>query len=206
MNPKRWFAWFCLALMLVTELFLFRAIREKDAMQVQLRESQLQAGQMQQDLDELRNSNAGLQAAEISRLRRQNEIYTNRLAKALARVKVLETEFTQTTQSLANARTALQLQREHLDQLQTENKLVTDAGITIIRRNACINNLREIDAAKQQWALANNAQMNAVPAAKDLLPYFIGGVFPTCPSGGTYYINSVAELPECSIPGHVLPR
>jgi hypothetical protein len=206
MNLKRWFAWLCLALMLVAEILLFRAIHEKTALQMQLRETQLQSSRMQSELDDLRHANPGQQAAEINRLRRQNEIYTNRLARAQAMIDQLEAEFAQTTQSLATARTALQLQQQHLQELQTENKLVTDAGITIIQRNACINNLRQIDAAKQQWALEKNKRMNAVPAAEDLLPYLKDGVFPVCPAGGTYYIGSVAELPQCTVPGHVLPQ
>ena len=205
MNLKRWFAWLCLALMLVAELFLYRAIREKDAMQLAMNEAQHESWAMRKDLDELKNSNAGQQAAEIRRLQKQNEIYTNRLAKAQAMIDRLQSEFVQTTQNLATARTALQLQQQHLEQLQTENKLVTDAGITIIRRNACINNLRMIDGAKQQWALEHNQKLDAVPAPEDLLPYLKDGVFPRCPSGGKYAINSVSEIPTCTIADHVLP-
>ncbi len=42
MNLKRWFAWLCLALMLVAEIFLFRALHEKDAAQTDLRAAQAQ--------------------------------------------------------------------------------------------------------------------------------------------------------------------
>jgi flagellar biosynthesis chaperone FliJ len=206
MNLKRWFAWLCLALMLVAELFLFHALREKDAAQTDLHGAQTQMGQIQQELDELKNSNAGLQAAEISRLRKQNEIYTNRLAKAQAMIDQLEAEFAQTAQSLTTARTALQLQQEHLSELQTENKLVTTAGLTIIHRNTCINNLRMIDGAKQQWALEKNKAVDAVPTEKDLLPYLKDGIFPACPDGGAYSINSVDAIPTCTIQGHILPQ
>ena len=205
MNLKRWFAWLCLALMLVAEIFLFRALREKDAAQTDLRAAQAQMWQMQKELDELRNSNAGLQAAEISRLHKQNEIYTNRIAQTQARIDQLEAEAAQTTQHLTTARTALQLQQDHLQQLQTENQLVTDAGITIIHRNTCINNLRQIDGAKQQWALEKNKSGDDVPTAENLLPYLKDGVFPTCPDGGTYVINNVDAVPTCTIRDHVLP-
>jgi len=204
MNLKRWFAWLCLALMLVAELLLFRAIREKDAALTEARETRIQLRQQQKDLDDLKNSNAGLQAAEILRLRKQNEIYTNRLAKAQSAIDQLTTELDQTTRQLTTARTALQLQQDHLQQLQTENQLVTDAGLTIIHRNACINHLRELDGAKQQWALEKNKNVDAVPTEKDLLPYLKGGVFPVCPDGGTYVINSVEALPTCTVAGHVL--
>lgn len=199
MNLKRWFAWACLALMLLAEFLLFRAIREKDAMQTQVHDAQAQMHQMNRDLVELRHSDAGLQAAEIRRLLKQNEIYSNQLAQ-------LQSDFTVSTQQLATARTALKLQQDHLEQLQDVNRMVTDAGISIIQRNTCINHLREIDGAKQQWALENNMPLDAVPTVKDLLPYLKDGVFPTCPSGGKYTINSVQELPTCSIEGHELPK
>lgn len=206
MNLKRWFAWLCLALTLVAEIFLFAALHQKEAAETSAREAQIQVGRMQRDLNELKNSNAGLQAAEILRLRKQNEILTNRLAQAQALIDKLEGEVEQTVKQLATARTALQLQQDHLQQLQTENRIVTDAGITLIQRNACINNLRLIDGAKQQWALEKNQPGDAVPTARDLLPYLKDGVFPTCPAGGTYYINSVEALPTCSVAGHVLPQ
>lgn len=205
MNLKRWFAWLCLALMLVAEILLFRAVREKDAMQTELNMTQTQMRQMEKDLAELKNSNAGLQAAEITRLRKQNDIYTNRLAKAQAMIAQLETEVEQTSQHLNTARTALQLQQDHLQQLQAENHLITDAGITIIQRNACINNLRQIDGAKQQWALEKNKPDDAVPTMRDLQPYLKDGTFPSCPAGGTYSINSVDAMPTCTIQDHALP-
>ena len=70
--------------------------------------------------------------------------------------------------------------------------------------NACINNLRMIDAAKQQWALEKNQPATATPTWNDLKPYL--GKNLTCPAGGAYTINSVGASPKCNIPGHGLPR
>jgi len=206
MNLKRWFAWLCLALMLVAEILLFRAIREKDAALTEARENKIQMRQMQKELDDLKNSNTGLQAVEISKLLKQNAILTNRLAKAQAAADQLKSEMVQTAQQLATARTALQLQQNHLQELQTENRLVTDAGLAIIHRNTCINNLRQIDGAKQQWALEKNKTVDAVPSAKDLLPYLKDGIFPVCPDGGAYLINNVDALPACTVSGHTLAQ
>ena len=205
MNPKRWFAWLCLALMLVAEILLFRAVRDKDAAQTETRATQIQLRQFQKDFDELKNSNTGLQAAEIARLRKQNELYTNRLAKAQAMIDQLQAESAQTAQSLTTARTALQLQQDHLQQLQTEKQLVTDASVAIIHRNTCINNLRQLDGAKQQWALEKNKPADAVPKVEDLLPYLKDGIFPACPDGGSYFINSVEAVPTCTLASHALP-
>ncbi len=74
------------------------------------------------------------------------------------------------------------------------------------QENMCINNLRQIDAAKQQWALEKNKTATDVPTADDILPYLINSRLPTCPAGGTYTIGAVGEKPTCSIPNHVLPQ
>jgi len=205
MNAKRWFAWACLVLMLVAEIFLYRANHERDAALTDCRDAQHQLRQAQTELEELKNSNAGLQAAENSRLRKQNEILANKLAVAQAALAQLQTESQQAAKSLSTARTAMELQQQHLEQLQQEKQRVAVAGMAVINQNACINNLRQIDAAKQQWALEKNKTDEAVPAAQDLLPYLKGGVFPSCPDGGYYSINAVGMLPTCSLPGHVLP-
>lgn len=72
------------------------------------------------------------------------------------------------------------------------------------RINTCINNLRQIESAKEQWAMENNQDEGAVPTQANLAPY-IRGSFPTCPASGTYTINGVGTNATCSVSGHVLP-
>ena len=72
--------------------------------------------------------------------------------------------------------------------------------------NMCINNLRQIDAAKQQWALENNKKGTDTPTQIDLKRYLRNGQWPACPAGGAYTINPVSEAPTCSIPKHKLPQ
>lgn len=215
---KRWFPWACLVLMLAADIFLFRAIRQKDAVVLNLRDVQVELRETQDELNALKNSNVGLQASEILRLRKQNEILTNRFAgmeASLAEMAALnaekDAENTSNAQHLAAARLAIQLQQEHLQELeaQTQRILLTAANLAtnnaaIIAQKTCLTNLRRIDDAKQAWATENGAPDNAVPKREDLLPYFKGGVFPVCPSGGTYSINAVNEVPTCSYPGHAL--
>ena len=85
--------------------------------------------------------------------------------------------------------------------------------------NACVNNLRQIDAAKQQWAMEQNQIASAVPSAIDVQPY-LGrgerGVLPYCPIDTTrtfaasYNILAVNLVPVClknvsGITNHYLP-
>jgi competence protein ComGC len=74
---------------------------------------------------------------------------------------------------------------------------------TVSQENACINNLRQIDAAKQQWALEKGKQSTDVPTMEDLKPYL--AKIPHCPAGGTYTLNAVGQPPQCSITDHKLP-
>lgn len=71
---------------------------------------------------------------------------------------------------------------------------------------ACVNNLRQVVAAKQQWALENRKTAQDQPTAQDLAPYFRNNAAPICPAGGAYTLNRVAETPVCSIAGHALPQ
>lgn len=73
------------------------------------------------------------------------------------------------------------------------------------RNNGCINNLRQIDGAKEQWALENNQDEGATPTMDDLVgPDKWLPVKPVCPQGGKYKVNPIGTAPACSIPGHEL--
>ena len=79
--------------------------------------------------------------------------------------------------------------------------------------NACINNLRQIDGAKQQWALENKKSATATPNSASIAPFLgrgTAGEFPTCPGGGTYTVGDLQTAPLCSrsssTPAHALPH
>ena len=81
--------------------------------------------------------------------------------------------------------------------------------------NACINNLRQIDAAANQFALEHGkTNGEAINFPDDLTPYIklnSQGKIPSCPAGGTYSIKRVGETPTCSLgttvtPAHVLAQ
>lgn len=74
------------------------------------------------------------------------------------------------------------------------------------QKNQCINNLRVIDGAKNQWALENNKTAEDTPTAQDLDKYIPKGFNSLhCAKGGTYTIGKAGEPPTCSIPEHKLP-
>src|SRR5580658_968703 len=73
------------------------------------------------------------------------------------------------------------------------------------QQNACINNMRQITAAVNEWALESGQQTGAsvtYPAA--LTPYIqlnANSSIPGCPAGGTYTVGQVGNLPQvtCSL-------
>jgi hypothetical protein len=80
--------------------------------------------------------------------------------------------------------------------------------------NACINNLRQIDAAAQEFALEKGkTNGDVVNYPNDLTPYIklnTEGKIPPCPQGGIYSIKKVSDTPTCSLGtngnwGHILP-
>ena len=72
---------------------------------------------------------------------------------------------------------------------------------TTAQTNACINNLRIIDGAKEQCALETNVTTGATVV---ITGYIKGGAVPTCPAGGTITQGVVGTDPTCSIAGHTL--
>jgi prepilin-type N-terminal cleavage/methylation domain-containing protein len=66
------------------------------------------------------------------------------------------------------------------------------------QRNACINNLRQIDGAKEQWALENKKSAGTAVVDAEVEAYIKGGA-PKCPGGGAYTYNAVDTAPECSL-------
>lgn len=80
--------------------------------------------------------------------------------------------------------------------------------------STCINNLRQIDSAANQYALEKRLTTgNTFVMNTDLLPYIklnSAGSIPPCPSGGTYTCTTVGTNPICSFSTlaskpHILP-
>ena len=78
------------------------------------------------------------------------------------------------------------------------------------QKNACINNLRQIDGATQQWALENKVGASATVAFSNISVYLRNSVI--CPEGGTsfsgsYSLNGITAKPTCKKDSvnHVLP-
>lgn len=144
-----------------------------------------------QELLKLRN--------EVNQLRDQNQELTKQVQTAQTQIDRAREQANQAAQQAQQMRATV---------VQTQQT---------IQRDACINNLRLLDGAKQQWAVENSKQPTDIPTVQDVAPYLgqsalaqaLLGSNPSvglrgCPAGGSYSLNALNHPPTCSIPGHAL--
>src|SRR5579871_1008404 len=70
--------------------------------------------------------------------------------------------------------------------------------------NACINNLKQIDSAANQWAIEKGKTTDTFYGVDDITPYIrlnSAGSIPMCPAGGVYDVGSwyIGHTPRCSL-------
>lgn len=168
--------------------------QQAETLQSQLDEAQKQVASQTEQIAAMQEGNA-----ELLRLRNQ--------------VRQLTDEKQQMTKQMQSAqaqteRVQAQMQQQ-ADRTAEKAKAMAEQQILQMKQNqattmTCINNLRMLQAAKQQWAVQNNKPQDATPTPMDIAPFLPGQSMPQCPGGGNYSLNAVGAAPTCSIPGHVM--
>ena len=202
--------------------WFYSANQKKDAELASLRADSEQVQQLRAELEEAKKGPK--ESEELVRLRKDHE----ELLRLRNEVRQLRGEKQQLTGQIqaaesqaANAQAQVQAQAQAIRMAQTPqtNTPEYQAAAAAFRAryglpldpeqakvNACINSLRLIDAAKDQWAAANQKPRGAILIAADLLPYLPGNAMPSCPAGGIYTLNPVGQAAICSIPGHAAQK
>jgi len=76
---------------------------------------------------------------------------------------------------------------------------------TNARIQICIENLSQIESAKQMWGLENGKADGDVPAQTDLVGTTLYlKKMPDCPAGGTYSFQAIGVSATCNMTGHTL--
>lgn len=185
--------------------------RAADLQQAAAELSQTIAGQ-ESELKRLRN-----QVGEMERMRRENkEIHELRAAsgelnklrpenqKLRAEIGLLRARVAKSEAAAADLR---RLQQESAANQRKAIVAQTGAAMSdLAAKNACIANLRQLDGAKQQWAIDNKRNASDIPGPADLFGSRLYlKIEPTCPLGdGRYTLHSVGQNPTCSHPEHRL--
>jgi septal ring factor EnvC (AmiA/AmiB activator) len=184
--------------LLASGLLLVAGCSNKDAELAAERQKELET--VRSELEQAKNA-AAAQETELTRLRKDNL----ELLRLRNEVRQLRDDKKQLSQQAQSAQVQAQQAQIQAQAVQSQAQQAAQALAAQSAANTCINNLRQIDGAMQQWALVNKKDANAIPTARDIAPY-LKNILPKCPAGGTYTFNSVGVGPTCTIPGHALPR
>lgn len=69
------------------------------------------------------------------------------------------------------------------------------------QENACMNNLRMIEDAKDQFSIEEGLSDDDEVDESDLVGFLRGGVIPECPGNGDYTIGVIGTHASCSTHG-----
>ena len=168
--------------------------QQAEALQGQLDEAQKQVAAQNEQIATLQQGNE-----ELLRLRSQVRQLTDEKQQATKQMQAAQAQ---------TERTQAEMQQQ-ADRTAEKAKAMAEQQILQMKQNqqvtiTCINNLRIMQAAKQQWALQNNKGQDAMPTPVDIAPFLPGQTMPECPGGGHYSLNAVGAAPGCSVPGHVM--
>jgi len=85
---------------------------------------------------------------------------------------------------------------------QLDSKAETEAKPKSRKAKSCVNNMRILDSATEQCALANNLSNGEAAARSEVSAYIKNGIDSLrCPSTGRYTFGTVGTDPTCSIHG-----
>ncbi len=202
--------WIVAVLAIAGAGFLFNSNQSKSAELTKLQTAVQELETLRAEVAELKTQQ--VPPAEVAQLRKDKEDLLrlrNEVGKLRNESQLLAKQAQSAQAALVGAQAETQRAQQQAQTLaQTQTQLLANAQnrqqAEVI--NACINNLRQLDGAKQQWALENNKTAEAVPTAQDIAPYLKDQAIPVCPASGKYTLNSVATVPTCSIAGHALPQ
>jgi len=205
MNIKLALPW-VLVLGLAVGVFALYSSNQKQAAELAQLRQQTEEAQKTQSTSETK-SQPPTGEEEVAQLRKDHED----VLRLRNEVRLLRDEKQQLARQAQAAQTAAanNQQQEQLQKLTAENQQLKIQSQVIQQRDqlsACINNLRQIDGAKQQFALEHQKPAGSLVSNDDLAPYLPNKTVPTCPGGGVYTLNPVGLNPICNIVGHVLPK
>jgi hypothetical protein len=204
MNMKMILPWVLVVALAIGAFALYSSNQKQGAELAQLRQ-QTEEAQKTQAADT--KSQPVATEEELTQLRKDHDDVL-RLRNEVRQLRDEKQQLARQAQA-AQAAAANTQQQEQMQKLTVENQqLKVQTQVIQLRdqQNACINNLRQIDGAKQQFALESQKQRGALVSTDDLAAYFPNKAIPTCPGGGVYTLNQIGLSPICNIPGHVLPK
>jgi hypothetical protein len=210
---KNLIPWLCAALLGVGAAYFYTADTTKtDELSALRRREAQEVRTLRAELDSAR-AGALAQNEDINKLKKES----NEAVRLRNELRLVREEKQKLDQQLQAAQSARDSAQQEVTQLRTANEQLQASAKkneeAVQRynemqkqqmRSACLSQLRQIDLAKQQWALENHEPAEAIPTAQDIGLFIRDHVIPVCPAGGAYDFSTVGKMPTCSVPGHTL--
>ena len=200
MKLKSLLPWLCVLGLLAGLGWMYADSQKKAAELAALREESQQLQQLRAELEEAKTNQVQTESDELTRLRKDNE----ELLRLRNEVRQLRGDKQRLATQLQTARVASPGPARQpgtagiAGAVNPAAQAASNARAGLAATNseqaiiaACINNLRLIDGAKQQWALEHQKPRGALLTTADLMPYLKGNTMPVCPAGGVYTLNPV---------------
>jgi hypothetical protein len=216
--------WLCVVALAFGLGWVYSNSQKKEAELTTLRQDSQQLQQLRAELEDAKKTGPQADADELARLRKDNED----LLRLRNEVGQLRKEKQQMAAQLQTAQAQAQFAQAQAQappataapppaagqpnaaaQAAIAAAYGLDRNLTPQQQQqavGCINNLRQIVAAKQMWANEKQKPPGALLTVADLAPYLPTNTLLTCPAGGVYTLNPVGIAPLCNIPGHVLTK
>lgn len=209
MSPmKSLLSWLGVLGLLGGVIFLFSSNQKLTRELTALREAGSQTETLRAELEQIKTTGTPVQAEQIAQLLKDKQ----ELLKLRNEVRQLREDKKLLGQQAQTAQAQAQAAQSHVLTLSTNLQAVRASAqqqVLVVRQhqwaNDCLNNLRQLDGAKQQWALEAKKTSSATPSEREIAPFLKDGI-PKCPAGGVYTLKAVDSVPTCSIAGHALPE
>lgn len=218
--------WLCVLGSLAGVAWFYSANQKQEAELATLRAEAEQVQVVRAELEEAKKAQTLKESDELARLRRDHDELLrlrNEVRQLRGDKQQLSGQVQAAQAQAANAQAHAQAQAEALKSARTAPALTPQqqaaaqaqaarlgaqptANPEQVQATACINQLRLIDGAKQQWALEKQKPSGAILTAADLLPYLPNRTLPACPGGGVYTLNPVGFGAICNLPGHAAQK
>ena len=219
MKLKVLLPWLCVAGALAGMGWFYIAAQQRETELVALRTDSSQLQQLRAEQEEAKKTAAQSENTELARLRKDHEELL-RLRNEVRQLRGEKQQLAgqvQSAQSQAEkAQAQAEAQAQALKAAQAppvptpEQQALKARGVAAspdqANAAACITFLRQIEGAKQQWALEKGKPAGALLTAADIAPYLPNSTLPTCPAGGVYTLNPVGIAPLCNVPGHAVAK
>ncbi len=227
MSLKLVMPWLCALGLLVALGVLYRSDRgqqaelarlREDSQELQRRAASQEAGKALEEAEHDELARLRKDNEDLLRLRNEVRQLRDEKQQMAKQVQTAQAQFQGAQIQAQNAQAQAQALRQNAAQatsplspaeaeaLRARSGQAQAATAEQQKANVCINNLRQMDGAKNQWALENVKPRGALVGVSDLAPYLRTNSLPPCPAGGIYTLNPVGINPICSITGHVLPK